>query len=302
MFRAQRRIFSTSSQKQNLRASLSQDQINDFNSNGYCFVRNMFTPEEISILLNSIEVDSVASDKAMEMKDSNGRVSKCTLWFDQTFDSIYSMFSCNASIVNMVNQLLSSNDIKSDPYIIHSKLMFKEPKVGGKWEWHQDFGYWYQCGCYNPNSMMSMVISIDDSNIENGCLEVLDKSHKIGRIEHIAAGEQAGVDLNYMNGILNNFDKKYVEMKAGDVLFFHSNLFHSSSENLSNKWRRYMIVGFNTKNNQPWENKYSVMPPFKKINIVDDNAILNCGIKAFDENTNKVFLDHETNLQFAKED
>ncbi len=26
----------------------------------------------------------------------------------------------------------------------HSKLMQKEPRVGGAWEWHQDYGYWYK--------------------------------------------------------------------------------------------------------------------------------------------------------------
>jgi hypothetical protein len=28
-------------------------------------------------------------------------------------------------------------------YHFQSKLTAKEPFVGGAWEWHQDYGYWY---------------------------------------------------------------------------------------------------------------------------------------------------------------
>ena len=35
-------------------------------------------------------------------------------------------------------------------YHYHSKLMLKEPEVGGAWVWHQDYGYWYQNGCLYP--------------------------------------------------------------------------------------------------------------------------------------------------------
>lgn len=33
--------------------------------------------------------------------------------------------------------------------------MLKQPRVGGAWNWHQDFGYWYQVGCLNPEEMLS---------------------------------------------------------------------------------------------------------------------------------------------------
>ena len=35
-------------------------------------------------------------------------------------------------------------------YHYNSKMMLKEPRVGGAWEWHQDYGYWYQTGCLYP--------------------------------------------------------------------------------------------------------------------------------------------------------
>ena len=78
-------------------------------------------------------------------------------------------------------------------YHYHSKLMMKEPKTGGAHIWHQDYGYWYNNGCLFPE-MGSVFIPIDKCTKENGCLQVLDQSHKMGRINHILEGEQTGAD------------------------------------------------------------------------------------------------------------
>ena len=72
----------------------------------------------------------------------------------------------------------------------HSKLMQKEPKVGGAWEWHQDYGYWYKNEFLLPDQMMSVMVAITDANKENGCLQVIKGSHKMGRIEHGFAGSR----------------------------------------------------------------------------------------------------------------
>ena len=42
--------------------------------------------------------------------------------------------------------------------------------------------------------MGSVFIPVDNCTKENGCLKVLDGSHKLGRINHILEGDQAGAD------------------------------------------------------------------------------------------------------------
>ena len=49
--------------------------------------------------------------------------------------------------------------IGSPIYHFHTKVMLKEPRVGGTWEWHQDFGYWYQVGCLAPDKMLSAILA-----------------------------------------------------------------------------------------------------------------------------------------------
>ncbi|MEM7015985.1 MAG: phytanoyl-CoA dioxygenase family protein, partial [Pseudomonadota bacterium] len=45
-------------------------------------------------------------------------------------------------------------------YHFQSKLTAKDPLVGGAWEWHQDYGYWYYNGCLEPK-MLSFMIALD---------------------------------------------------------------------------------------------------------------------------------------------
>ena len=62
---------------------------------------------------------------------------------------------------------------------------------------------------------------------DNGCLQVLKGSHRLGRINHVLSGEQAGTDADFLEAALSRFSLEYVEMEPGDVLFFHCNLLHS---------------------------------------------------------------------------
>ena len=86
-------------------------------------------------------------------------------------------------------------------YHYHHKLILKEPLTGGAWEWHQDYGYWYNNGCLFP-LLASCLIAIDRATGENGCLEVLQGSHLIGRIDHGKVGDQTGADLERVEAAL----------------------------------------------------------------------------------------------------
>jgi len=65
------------------------------------------------------------------------------------------------------------------------------------------------------------MIATTEANQENGCLQVMKGSHKMGRVNHALAC----------------MEHVYVELEAGDALFFHSNLLHRSEANLSEKPR-----------------------------------------------------------------
>ena len=181
------------------------------------------------------------------------------------------MFARCESVVNSAEKLLGG-----EVYHYHSKMIMKDAKVGGAWAWHQDYGYWYQNGVLFPD-LTSAFIAVDPATKENGCMQVIPQSHKLGRIDHVLTGDQAGADLDRVNEILKRLPLVYVEMDPGDTLFFHANLLHRSDQNHSDKPRWSMICCYNAAANDPYKDSHH--PRYTPLQKVPDTAIMEAGSK-----------------------
>ena len=54
--------------------------------------------------------------------------------------------------------------------------------------------------------MASCMIAVDRATKENGCLQVIKGSHKLGRVEHGVTGEQTGADMERVNAALQRLE------------------------------------------------------------------------------------------------
>ncbi len=247
---------------------LSVQQKNLYERDGYIIIKSFLKPEEVNKLYGIATADNTLQKHAFDLNDQSGKKTKLTLWYTPGNDA-YGLLTKSKRMVDSVNQLMEGD---SSVCHFHSKLMQKEPKVGGAWEWHQDYGYWYKNEFLLPGQMMSVMIAITDANKENGCLQVIKGSHKMGRIEHGFAGEQVGASQHYVDLALKTMELIYVEIKAGDALFFHSNLLHRSEANLSETARWSLISVYNRSKNVPYNepSKSSTVP----LNAVPDEALM----------------------------
>lgn len=236
-----------------------------FIENGYLLVRGLFSKEEITHLSNKAHSDHHLDKASTSMDDGKGNAVRLSLW-NHPGEGIYGMFARSKKLVDRVEELLGG-----EVYHYHSKMVLKDAKVGGAWAWHQDYGYWYQNGLLFPD-LCSVMIAVDKATKENGCLQVIKGSHKMGRINHILSGAQAGADMERVNEILKVREKVYCEMEPGDALFFHANLLHASDPNKSDNSRWSMICCYNMATNNPY--KESHHPAYTKLHKVEDEMIL----------------------------
>ena len=250
--------------------SFTSAQIEQYNQDGYLILKGFLNSEEISKLYQIAIDDKAMSHNAINVNDSTGKRSKLSLWYKPGND-VYGLLTRSESLVNSVDKLL---DGEAAVCHFHSKLMQKEPKVGGAWEWHQDYGYWYKNEFLLPDQMMSVMVAITEANKSNGCLQVIKGSHKMGRVEHGFAGEQVGASQRYVDLALKTMDLIYVELEAGDVLFFHSNLLHRSEANLSDRPRWSMISCYNRASNIGYNDSASSSSSITPIEVVPDEALL----------------------------
>ena len=264
---------------------LTQQQIADYHRDGYLVVRNFLNDEEISKLYKIATNDETLQKHAFDLNDQSGKKTKLTLWYTPGNDA-YGLLTKSHRMVDSVNNLLDGDSAVCH---FHSKLMQKEPKVGGAWEWHQDYGYWYKNEFLFPGEMMSVMVAITEANKQNGCLQVIKGSHKMGRIEHGFAGEQVGASQHYVDLILKTNELIYVELLPGDALFFHSNLLHRSEANLSDTARWSLISCYNRSNNIPYNepSRSSIIP----LQAVPDDALLKWETEGINNEAN--FLEKE---------
>jgi phytanoyl-CoA hydroxylase len=227
---------------------LTPHQIADYHRDGYLIVKNFLSAAEADKLYRIATEDDTMRKHAFDLNDQTGKKTKLSLWYTPGNDS-YGLLTRSRRMVDSANLLM---DGEAPVCHFHSKLMQKEPKVGGAWEWHQDYGYWYKNEFLFPDQMISIMIAITEANKANGCLQVIRGTHKMGRIEHGFSGEQVGAAQHYVDLALKTMEHIYVELNAGDALFFHSNLLHRSEANTSEKPRWSLISCYNRASNLPY--------------------------------------------------
>ena len=256
-------------------SKLTEQEVDQFNRDGYLMKRDLFDAEEMDLLITVAKNDQRLEREALERRDAHAGTSK--LWLtDVLEDDIYSAFVRCMRIVEPLEQLLGG-----EVYHYHHKMMLKEPFVGGSWEWHQDYGYWYSNRCLFPY-MASCLIAVDRANRDNGCLQVIRGSHLMGRIDHNKTGDQTGADMDRVNEALKHLELVYCEMEPGSALFFHANLLHRSDANRSRNPRWSLICCYNAARNpckgRPNHPEYSYLEkwPDERIKEIGIKVILAC--------------------------
>ena len=232
----------------------------------------MFSAEQIRLLRETAKQDRAHDQHAMVRDDGEGGAVRLSLW-NHPGEGIYGMFARCESIVNSMEKLLGG-----EVYHYHSKMIMKDPKVGGAWTWHQDFGYWYQNGILWP-LMASVMIAVDPATQQNGCLQVLRGTHHCGRISHILSGEQAGAEPEPVNELKKRVPLDYCELNPGDAVFFHCNLLHRSDANKSDQPRWAMVCCYNAARNDPYRDSHH--PRYTPLDKVPDVRITEVGTKRF---------------------
>lgn len=244
------------------------EQIQQYHRDGYIIVKDLVSQQETDLLYKTALEDDAMRKNALDLNDQAGKKTRLSLWFTPGND-VFGYLTRSERIVGRAAQLLDST---APVCHFHSKLMQKEPKVGGAWEWHQDYGYWYKNQFMFPDQLISVMVALTAANKQNGCLQVIKGSHKIGRVNHGFAGEQVGADMVMVNNALKTMELVYVEIAPGDALFFHPNTLHRSEANLSDHPRWSVISCYNSQSNLAYNETSTAWK--EPVQVVPDEALL----------------------------
>lgn len=242
---------------------LSPTQLTSFHKDGYVILKKFCSPQEVQRLHTMAMADDTMNENTLHLIDQAGKKIKFSLWFTSG-DDVFGYLTRSEKVINSVYQLMDSD---APVCHFHTKVTCKEPRVGGAWEWHQDYGYWYKNGFMFPDQLMSVMVALTPAHRNNGCVQVIKGSHKMGRVNHGFAGEQVGADMMMVNNALKTMELVYLELTPGDAAFIHSNLLHCSAANLSDEPRLSLISCYSSQSNlaynevsESWQIPIDVVP------------------------------------------
>lgn len=209
---------------------LSQEQLDQFDREGYLFFPNMFSQSEAQLLKR--ESGSVYSSQRKEVWREASGVAR-TAFAAHTYNDAFAKLGAHPRLIEPVEQLLDG------PVYMHQfKVNAKAAFDGDVWQWHQDYGTWKRDDEMPEPRAMNIAVFIDDVTAANGPLLFIPGSHKQGVVD-------AGHDLETTSYPLWTLDREKVSElaqqggcvaptgDAGSVLLFSSLLVHASPANIS---------------------------------------------------------------------
>lgn len=201
--------------------TLNQQQIEDYNRNGFVRRFRAYSPEQIAEIRRYF-------DRLLETTIAAGGNSYSISTAHMKYGGVYDILT-NPVIVDHVSDLLGD-----DVVAWGSHFFCKMPGDGKAVAWHQDASYWP----LSPSHAVTVWLAIDDADLDNGCMKFIAGSHHFG---HLTYRQSSPEEHNVLDQTVENAESFGTivadELLAGEASIHNDLLLHGSNANLSSRRR-----------------------------------------------------------------
>lgn len=233
---------------------LTDEQVRQYDEDGYVVLHGILTPAEVRLL--QAEAEILRTDQRghpdANVYEKDG-VSLRAAWCVEMDSEACRLAMSMQRIFGPVRQLMGEK-----AYLYQSRLNYKVAGRGDVFQWHQDYGSWVEDGVPSGahRQMLSVLVMLDDTEHESGPLRIIPGSHKAGLIRSKYDTETTSYALHVVpDEEVDRLSKEggMVECtgKAGTVMIFGSLLVHGSQQNVSKNDRRNLYFAYNVDDNLP---------------------------------------------------
>jgi ectoine hydroxylase len=224
--------------------TLTPQQIDRFDTDGYLFFPALFSPDEVAELTAAVPALYERRD-ALNVREKGSDAVR-TNFAAHLCSAPFARLARHSRMVRPVQALLGGEPLYLHQFKVNGKLAFE----GDVWQWHQDYGTWKNDDLMPTERAMNVAIFLDEVNEFNGPLMFIPGSHRKGVVE---ARHDVGTTSYPLWTIDDALIARLVERAggrrggivaphgpAGSMLLFHSCLVHASTSNLS-PWNRVSV-------------------------------------------------------------
>lgn len=153
-------------------------------------------------------------------------------------------FVFDSRLARWAAQLIGAGAVR----ILEDNALWKAPRSGGELKWHQDWPYWPLA---QPNAVTAW-IALDDTDAANGAMSVAVGSHLTGERLPVAFGTGTPYHQDRRPatvGLIEDpaelgLEIAVLAMRAGEVSFHSSLVWHGSGPNDSDRPRRAVVIRY----------------------------------------------------------
>ena len=210
---------------------LSQAQVKAFWTDGFLVIDDVFPPEDVELLREAVAAPEVMRDwRKQDVETRTVHMLEITIKHP-----LMMALARSERILKRITPLLGP-----DIQLQHSKLATKPSTKGtGIFAWHQDFAFFP----HTNSDLLAVMVMLDDATPENGAMQMVRGSHKLGLLNHDENGLFHG---NCQESYLWEHEGRVANItpKAGGISIHHAMTLHGSPANISGKPRRGVVFQY----------------------------------------------------------
>ena len=122
-----------------------------------------------------------------------------------------------------------------DIVVKFNDCFLKPARTGAATPWHQDNGLWRD----GDTEALAFWVALEPATRENGCMQFIPGSHKTEILELVLYPNSIHGEIprKTVQKMIEKHGVHHIELDTGDVVCWHSNMWHYSTPNLSEKSR-----------------------------------------------------------------
>ncbi len=228
--------------------SLTSKQIDSYDNEGYLVLPHLLNEDDMAAVKTSMaeKVSEIAEElfsngvikdkfegapfetrlaKLFEGRDDEDFLAYGRSWRERR-PGYFDLMS-NPKVLGPVESLIGGEIFSNPVYNTRPKV----PKVAaGAVPWHQDKSYWPGA---NSNPVITVWIPVVDANLENGCLHIWPRTHKLQVLDFHRETYTGTGFYEIDEQFLKNVRAVPIPLEAGGAILFNDRCIHMSTPNLS---------------------------------------------------------------------
>lgn len=236
--------------------NLSENQLSTFRNNGYLIVKQLVSPAACEQMLAVIREQLQTPAEPLEYeadlgypgapasKEAPGGATIRRLRGAYHRDACFRMWAEDRAQVAKLEQLLGEKVALTLAH--HNCIMTKHPAFGTATGWHRDIRYW----SFTRSDLVCVWLALAPETAANGGLKFIPGSHRL----EIGSGQLDELDFLRPEAPENHAlfaQGRQVELEQGDVVFFHSSLFHAAGRNSTEDVKTSVVFAYHGISNTP---------------------------------------------------